>query len=67
MSVEFHGDHKTYKFEVNLATDSFGDINKFKTVVSICQSYTCLPCVVGSHHMHHINNSQRLSSTSYVR
>ena len=30
--VKFHGNHKTHKVEVNLATLNFGDINGFKTV-----------------------------------
>ena len=39
LSVEFHGDRKNHKVEVNLATLSFGDITGFNTVVSVCLSY----------------------------
>ena len=38
VSVEFHGDHKTLKAEMNLVTISFGDITGFKIVVSVCLS-----------------------------
>ena len=36
MLIEFHGDHKTHKVEVNLATLIFGYVTGFKIVVSVC-------------------------------
>ena len=36
VSVKFYGDHKTHKIEVNFANVNFGDITRFKTVVSVC-------------------------------
>ena len=36
MSVECHGDNDCHKVEMNLATLSFRDITRFKTVVSVC-------------------------------
>ena len=38
MSSEFHGDHKTHRGEVNLATLSFGNTTRLKTVVSVLGS-----------------------------
>ena len=38
MSIEFHGDHKTHKFEVNLPLSIFRAITGFLTLVSVCLS-----------------------------
>ena len=41
VSVEFHGDHKTVTLmRYNLATLSFGDVTRFKTVQSVCDVLT---------------------------
>ena len=36
VSVEFHGDHEIYRFDVNMATLGFGDLTGFKMMVCVC-------------------------------